>query len=216
VKVENGSGFVRTATVPVTVTSAGAQPPNPAFLDDSQTAAQGVTRVGAWSQWTGGGSGGTHSTAPTGDGSTKMTWTFNNLPTGVYEVWVNWVQASNRATNSPFTVQNGNTPLATVRLDQTRAPVGCYEGGSSWNTPGQRFTIDSGTLKVVLSNDATPGAHVVADSVRIRKVGPWIGDDSQTPAQGFSKTGTWTRWTGSSRGDYSARFRGASSARWMR
>lgn len=194
--VTNGSGFVRTSYVPVTVTNSGA-PSNPAFLDDGQSAAEGVTRVGNWTQWTGGGQAGTHSTAPTGDGSTKMTWTFNNLPQGVYEVWVNWVQAPNRATNSPFTVYNGNTPLTTVRVDQTKAPVGYYDASSSWNTLGERFTIDSGSLKVVLSNDADAGANVVADSVRIRKLGPWLADDSQTSAEGFSKTGSWSQWTGS-------------------
>ncbi|WP_337177258.1 hypothetical protein [Paludisphaera sp.] len=139
---------------------------------------------------------GTVSSAPSGDGSSKATWTFNNLPTGVYQVWANWIQAPTMATNSPFTVYNGTSPLATVHMDQTRAPLGYYDGGSSWNTLGERFTIDSGTLKVVLSNDATPGAHVGADAIRIRKVGPWIGDNAQTVAQGFSKTGTWTTWTG--------------------
>jgi len=194
--VANGSGFVRTATVPVTVTNTGNQPSGPIFLDDSQTPAEGVTRVGNWTQWTGSGHGGTSSTAPTGDGSTKITWTFDNLPQGTYEVWVNWVQAPNRATNSPFTVYNGATQLTTVRVDQTRAPLGYYDAGSSWNTLGERFTINSGTLKVVLSNDADPGKYIVADSVRIRKLGSWVVDDSQTAAQGFTKTGPWTEWTG--------------------
>lgn len=194
--VANGSGFVRTATVPVTVSNTGNQPSAPIFLDDGQTPAEGVTKVGPWTTWTAGGQNGTHSTAPSGDGSTKTTWTFDNLPQGVYEVWVNWVQAPDRATNSPFAVYNGNTQLTTVRVDQTRAPVGYYEAGSSWNSLGERFTIDGCTLKVVLSNDADPGRYVVADSVRIRKLGPWVVDDSQTAAQGFATTGPWSQWTG--------------------
>lgn len=192
VTVSNDSGYSRNATVPVTVS--GASQPNPDFRDDSQGA--GFSKVGTWTTWTTGGFLGTHSTAPSGDGSMKATWTFDNLSPGIYEVWTTRVQAPDRATNSPFTVFDGSTALGTVRLDQSKIPIGHYDQGNSWNTLGQSFSITSGTLKVVLSNDADAGKYVVADVVRIRKLGPWYGDDSQAAGDGFSRVGPWTTWTG--------------------
>ncbi len=120
-----------------------------------------------------------HSTAPWGDGQTTATWKFDNLLPGVYEVWATWQQDGNRATNSPFTVSDGNTPLgSTIYKNQTQAPNDGvhFDYGSSWVVLGGNVSITSGTLKVVLTNQGiASGRYVVADAIRINRVGDITG-----------------------------------------
>jgi len=40
----------------------------------------------------------------------------------MYKVYATWNPAQNRSTETPFTILDGNTVLATVRVDQQQAP----------------------------------------------------------------------------------------------
>ena len=70
----------------------------------------------------------------------------------------------NEASNAPFKVYDGSTLLATVTVNQKANPAGTQIGTSVFQSLGN-FTIASGTLKVVLSNNAN--GYVIADALRV-------------------------------------------------
>jgi hypothetical protein len=73
----------------------------------------------------------------------------------------------NRATDAPYTVQDGTTALATVRVDQEREPDDRFAHSWWWEDLGT-FTVTGDTLTVKLTNEADE--HVIADAVRIERV----------------------------------------------
>jgi hypothetical protein len=97
----------------------------------------------------------------------SATWTFANLAPGTYRVSATWTTASNRATNAPFTILNGQTPIATITTNQRLAPFGRIDQDTTWQDLG-RFTIDTGSLSVRLSNQTT--GWTIADAIRIERV----------------------------------------------
>lgn len=114
-----------------------------------------------------------------GNGSGAATWTFSDLQAGTYQVFSKWIAFGNRATNAPYTVLDGATPLGTVGVDQTVPPTGDQSNAIVWQSLGS-FSISSGTLAVRLSDNAN--GIVVADAVRIVRGG--IG--SQAPEMNVS------------------------------
>ena len=105
-----------------------------------------------------------------GDGSDAATWTFAGVdPSAQYQVYATWTAASNRADNSPFTVLDGTTPLATTMLDQKFAPSDTTIDGQGWESLGV-YTASSGTLGVELTDSAD--GDVIANAVRIVEVPP--------------------------------------------
>ena len=94
--------------------------------------------------------------AAAGDGSATARW--SATVAGRFKVYVTWSPQENRATNAPFTVRDGETILATVRVNQQLAP----DGG--WLLLGEF----AGTLSVTLTNDAD--GFVIADAVRFEPV----------------------------------------------
>src|SRR5262249_20995451 len=103
--------------------------------------------------------------APAGTGASTATWQFNNLPEGHYDVQVTWPAGPNRASDAKYTVYDGATLLGTVVVNQQLAPTGGETvNGVTFQSLGD-YNISSGTLKVVLSNEAN-GA-VIADAVRV-------------------------------------------------
>ena len=135
----------------------------PVLIDD---VAPAFTTVGSWGV-DGGGYGGLNHYHAAGTGSNQANWTTNLRP-GQYRVSVTWLAAGNRATDAPFTVFDGSTPLATVRVNQQQTPADFTEGGLGWKDLGT-FTITGNTLVVQLSNAAN--GYVIADAIRIQKVG---------------------------------------------
>ena len=97
-----------------------------------------------------------------------------------------WTAYSNRATNATYQVFDGTTLLGTVQVNQQLAPsYGLTVGGTPFQSLGQ-FTISSGTLKVVLSDNAN--GYVVADAMLVQVyTGPTVIDNGQS---GYSETGT--------------------------
>ena len=57
--------------------------------------------------------------APAGSGATQTaSWTTSGLAPGSYDVEVTWTSNGIRASNAPYRIYDGNTLLATVRVDQ--------------------------------------------------------------------------------------------------
>jgi hypothetical protein len=128
------------------------------IVDDTQ-----ATFAPSESDWTfplGEGYGGSHYKAK-GDGSATCTWTFNVSEAGNYNVYAWWPQGSNRATDTPYTINySGGLESDTVLVNQQR-------NGSRWNCLGTYYFTGGGSENIVLSNDATTGTYVMADAIRL-------------------------------------------------
>ena len=107
------------------------------------------------------------SQAARGTGSSSATWSFTSIPNGKYQVYGSWLGASNSATNAPFTLYNGSTPVATIRTSQRVNATGLTADGANWKLLGT-VTVTGGRLNVRLNNQAD-GA-VVADAIRILQI----------------------------------------------
>jgi|GEM_PF-2015404 len=173
------------------------------IIDNSQA---GFTIVsGTWSTGTVGYLGNNRNNAA-GTGADKARWTFSGLPTGQYRVSASWPESANRATNSPFTVFNGATPLATVPINQELAPNDFSASGTSWEDLGGPYNISGSTIVVELTDAANE--YVIADAVRIERVGDLLETLTVTVspssflenAGASAATGTVTR-SGSTAGD---------------
>jgi hypothetical protein len=102
--------------------------------------------------------------AAAGNGSATATWSFNDIPNGSYQVFARWIPFSNRATNAPFTILDGTSPVSTVLVNQQVAPAGELSNGITWQSLGT-FQTTAGALGVRLANNAD--GYVIADAVRI-------------------------------------------------
>jgi hypothetical protein len=101
---------------------------------------------------------------PAGTGSGFADWTFSGLAAGSYQVFAQWIPFSDRATNAPYTIYDGSTPLATVRVNQQVMPSGDQSNGVVWQSLGT-FNTSTGTLDVRLNDNAN--GSVVADAIRV-------------------------------------------------
>ncbi len=99
-----------------------------------------------------------------GNGQDSATWTFANVVPATYQVFVRWSWFTTRATNAPYTIYDGSTPLGTVAVNQQLPPSGDMSNGITWQSLGM-FNSSSGTLVVKLSDNAN--GYVTADAVRI-------------------------------------------------
>jgi hypothetical protein len=135
----------------------------------------GYAETGSWSTSLGGFNG-TNRVATTSR-STKVTasasFTFNSLPAGSYQVWITYAGKSSYATAAPFTVYDGGTNLGTQTINEsilvTQAQGGRAQGsfgGVGWLELGS-FTISSGTLEVLLTNNSSSGKFIDANGVLI-------------------------------------------------
>jgi hypothetical protein len=105
-----------------------------------------------------------------GDGSDAATSTFAGVDPGKqYQVYATWSAASNRATDSPFSVYDSGTLLGTKLLDQQFAPSDATIDGSGWESLGV-YAAASSTLVVKLTDNAD--GDVIANGVRIVEVPP--------------------------------------------
>jgi hypothetical protein len=86
-----------------------------------------------------------------------------------------WYAYPNRATNAPYSVYDGNTLLTSspILVNQQAAPSGTTVKGFMFQILGT-FTIRSGTLKIVLSNNAN--GYVFAEAVRANVLPPPVID----------------------------------------
>jgi RHS repeat-associated protein len=130
--------------------------------------------------------GGTERYATAGSGSNTATWEIQGLYAGAYNVEVTWTAYSNRATNATYKVYDNATLLGTETINQQLAPAsGLVEGGVTFQSLG-RFVVTSGTLKVVLSDNAN--GYVIANAVLAQAAAnPAVIDEQQ---YGYSETGS--------------------------
>ncbi len=97
--------------------------------------------------------------------SDAATFTFADLPAGLYRVSATWTAiAQNRASDAPYSIFDGGEHLRTVTVNQRLAPSEFFDDGSPWDDLDV-VRIRSGTLTVQLANGSD--GDVVADAIRI-------------------------------------------------
>ena len=160
-------------------------PPPPAIqiIDNGDDA---FHALGEWRRWTGQGYQNDIHESAQGTGADVADWTFTGLPAGNYRVAVTWSAYSNRATNSPFSILDGNTMLSTVLVNQQVAADDFTAADAAWEWIGDTYQINSGTLVVQLSDYAN--GRVNADAVRIERLATVsILDDGRATTWGSSE-----------------------------
>jgi hypothetical protein len=156
---DNANEYVMADGVRIDPVDAGHQ-----IIDDNNP---GYSHTAGWIVYEGGGYLGDTSYIAAGVGANVATYTFTGLTPGMYQVSANWVPHPNRATNAPFTIKDGATPVGTVLVNQELAPNDFSDAGAFWEGLGT-FTITGSTLVVELSDNANE--YVLADGVRIDQV----------------------------------------------
>lgn len=94
------------------------------------------------------------------------TWSFTGLAAGIYRVSATWYAYSNRATNAPYTINGG--PV--IAVNQRVPPAGFTSGGATWQDLAN-VTISGTTLTVALT-DVGANGYVIADAIRVERLGP--------------------------------------------
>ena len=160
----------------------------------------GYAETGSWSTALGGFNGTTRITATTSGNVATATasWTFAGLANGSYAVYVTYAGKSTYSAAAPFTVYDGGTSRGTVNIKQsilvTQSQGGLTQGsygGVGWLKLGT-YTINSGTLEVMLSNK-TSGQFVDANGILIVPLStPAIASLTSTGANGDDSTGLGT------------------------
>ena len=154
--------------------------------------------------------------APSGSAATTATatWSTTGLAPGAYNLQATWVPYSNRADNAPYRIYDGNALRATVRVNQQIAPSGGTTiNGVTYQNLGS-YPVYSGTLRVVLGNDAD--GFVIADSSYVSAATIPAVVDNGDP--NYAEAGTWsTAGGGGVNGSYrfAAAGTGASTATWQ-
>jgi hypothetical protein len=138
------------------------------YLDDSGPS---FSTTSGWLPYVGSGWHGQLYYKQAGSGAEAATWTFTGLTPGVYRVSVTWDPAANRAPDAAFTVLDGGAALTTTLVNQRQAPASFQDAGAWWQVLGGTYDIQSGVLTVRLSDLATAGTYLIADSVRIERIG---------------------------------------------
>src|SRR5262249_41351187 len=124
----------------------------------------GFARAGSWvSVASGRGGGALEVESDFGTASSTAAWTVPAHPGPWYRLAVTWPSGSGGFGNALYTVRDGSTPIASLRLSQAAAPSGFTLDGTAWQSLGL-FSSESGTLSVELSNYYTYGT-VLADAM---------------------------------------------------
>lgn len=109
-------------------------------------------------------------------------WTFSGLTAGTYRVSVTYRAEPNRASNASFTVTDGVTPV-TVSVNQRNQPGSFQSATVYWQDLIAAYgSVTSGTITVTLDAAGSNG-YVIADAVRIERIGPLeaTGGPAPTP-----------------------------------
>lgn len=104
-----------------------------------------------------------------GNGTASATWNFTLPQLGSYSIAVTHITDPSYSTVSPFSIYDGATLLGTVTVNQQVAPSDFTDDGVAWKTLGT-FTFSSINCSVRLTNNV-PTGHVIADGVRVERVG---------------------------------------------
>lgn len=135
------------------------------YVDDGDSA---FSTTGSWKTTNNQGFRGDFRTAKNGQSADTATWTFNNLSSGTYKIWATWKEGSDRASNAPYTIFDGNIDLGTVQRNQKVAPNDLTDLNTKWEELAT-VQVVNGKLVVRLSDGAN--GVVSADSIRIERIG---------------------------------------------
>lgn len=104
------------------------------------------------------------------DGPASCSWQFNAEQEGMYDVFIWYPEASNRATDAPFTITDTNGTVTPVVVNQ-------QINGGVWLKLGNFHLTGKATEKLTLSNAVSdPTKLVVADGVRIERTSSAVDD----------------------------------------
>jgi hypothetical protein len=140
----------------------------PALVDNGDPT---YSETGAWFSQTDKGAyaGSDRYAAAGGTGSTTATWVVTGLAPGAYAIEASWGPYYNQSSNAPYAIYDNATLVQNVTGDQTKTPSGATAGGVPFQTLTQAM-INSGTLKVVLSNSGN-NTYLIADALRVEQIG---------------------------------------------
>ncbi|MCA9078759.1 MAG: hypothetical protein KDA93_27290 [Planctomycetaceae bacterium] len=138
--------------------------PPPQILDDGDPGFE--IESGVWGTGNSGVNGDNRNASNSG-AEKVASWTFINLSPGQYRVSATWVGTASRASDAPYTIYDGGTPLVTTDVNQKFAPNDSSEDGILWEDLAT-VVITGDTLVVRLTNDAN--GSVMADAIRIERV----------------------------------------------
>ena len=148
-------GLTASATLTVNVVK------YPAVGDDG---AANYAEVGiGWETASGGELGSGYRYHAAGTSGATATWTYPNVPDGVYDIMVTWAEDDACSTAASFTIFDGQTEAGSASVDQTAAPAGVEIDGARWFSLGT-FAVTSGQFSVQLG-EASDG-QVRADGIR--------------------------------------------------
>jgi len=99
----------------------------------------------------------------TADGAETATFSFTDLPIGIYNVMATWPELFNRTTDAVFTISDGG---GSAHIDQTLAPDDIADE-TWWEILNTGVTVTDGTLDIVLSDNDAAG-FLISDAVRIK------------------------------------------------
>lgn len=134
--------------------------PHLAVIDNGET---GFAKNGTWTYFVGQGRDNDVDFSAAGSGADLASWTFNVPTAGLYRVAATWSPHPNRATDAPYTILGGATPI-TIDVNQQLSPNDFADGGSNWE---ELTTVNvQGTTLTVRLTDAANG-YVIADAIRI-------------------------------------------------
>ena len=129
--------------------------------------AWGYDQLGKWQVHSGGweGSYRTHAAGTNGD---YAQWLME-APPGTYEIFADWIANSGNATDATYQVEDGNTVVGTVTVDQTQTPQDAQYGGIDWASLGT-YTFTTPLISVTLTDQAN--GTVVADGIIVNPATP--------------------------------------------
>jgi hypothetical protein len=103
-----------------------------------------------------------------GTGTRTATWSFTGLTPGRYRVSATWTPHPNRATDAPYTILDGATPVGSAHINQQAAPTDFTDGRVPWKELCAPVRISGTALTVRLTDQANQ--YVIADAIRIERV----------------------------------------------
>jgi hypothetical protein len=133
---------------------------DPVIVDNTDA---GFSTVGSWgtSSYTPGYYGSNYRYIDVSPGANSAKWSLN-LPEGKYEIFAQWAEFDNRASNAKYTIFNNGIELRNFWADQRI-------NGGQFNFLGV-FYLESGTQDVVLSELVTMNGVIIADAVKFENI----------------------------------------------
>lgn len=144
----------------------------------SDDGASTFSSEGAWTVGQGGYTNDHRSAALSDEEAVFADWTFANLIPGRYRIWTTWTPAADLSPNANYLLIDGAGGLQERIINQRRAPDDLTFSGVTWESLGE---LDLTGTELIVSLDGTytgqgtPVGRIVADAVRIERLGPIAG-----------------------------------------